>query len=31
MDLPDYIPVKEVQRVCRELGLRDWTQLADPA
>lgn len=30
MQLPDYIPVAEVQRVCRELGLRDWTQLADP-
>jgi hypothetical protein len=30
MQLPDYIPVTEVQRVCRELGLRDWTQLADP-
>ena len=30
MQLPDYIPVTEVQRVCRELGLRDWTQLSDP-
>jgi hypothetical protein len=30
MELPDYIPVAEVQRVCRELGLRDWTTLADP-
>jgi hypothetical protein len=30
MELPDYIPVTEVQRVCRELGLSDWTQLADP-
>jgi len=30
MQLPDYIPVAEVQRVCRELGLRDWTTLADP-
>lgn len=30
MELPDYIPVAEVQRVCRELGLRDWTQLQDP-
>ena len=28
MELPDYIPVAEVQRVCRELGLRDWTQLS---
>ena len=30
MQLPDYISVAEVQRVCRELGLRDWTQLPDP-
>ena len=30
MELPDYIPIPEVQRVCRELGLRDWTQLSDP-
>jgi hypothetical protein len=30
MQLPDYIPVTEVQRVCRELGLTDWTKLADP-
>lgn len=30
MQLPDYIPVAEVQRVCRELGLRDWTQMQDP-
>jgi len=30
MQLPDYIPVAEVQRVCRELGLRDWTQLPEP-
>jgi hypothetical protein len=27
MRLPVYIPVDEVQRVCRELGIRDWTQL----
>ena len=30
MQLPDYIPVSEVQRVCQALGLRDWTQLPDP-
>lgn len=29
MDLPEYITKDEVKRVCRELGLRDWTQLAD--
>ena len=27
MQLPDYITLAEVQRVCRELGFRDWTQL----
>lgn len=31
MNLPDYITKEEVQRVCRELGLRDWTQLTDTA
>ncbi len=27
MQLPEYITKTEVQRVCRELGIRDWTQL----
>lgn len=27
MELPVYVTVEEVQRVCRELGLRDWTGL----
>jgi hypothetical protein len=27
MDITDYITDQEVQRVCNELGLRDWTQL----
>ena len=27
MKLPEYISTEEVQRVCRELGVRDWTQL----
>ncbi len=31
MKLPDYIPVDEVKRVCKELGLRDWTTLKEPA
>lgn len=30
MQLPDYIPVTEVQRICQELGLRDWTKMTDP-
>jgi hypothetical protein len=25
--LPEYIPIAEVQRVCAELHIRDWTQL----
>ena len=27
MELPNYITLEEVQRVCQELGFRDWTQL----
>lgn len=27
MELPEYITKDEVRRVCRELGIRDWTQL----
>lgn len=29
MDIPEYISKKEVQRVCQELGIRDWTELPD--
>ncbi len=28
MNVPEYITKAEVQRVCRELGFRDWTALA---
>lgn len=31
MNLPDYVTVEEVQRVCRELSFRDWTQMTDSA
>jgi hypothetical protein len=31
MKLPEYITVDEVKRVCRELGIRDWTTLSEPA
>ena len=31
MKLPQYITTEEVQRVCRELGIRDWTQLKEAA
>jgi len=30
MKLPDYITVDEVKRVCKELGIRDWTSLKEP-
>ena len=29
MRLPEYVSIEQVQRVCRELGLRDWTQLTE--
>ena len=29
MNLPEYITKEEVQRVCKELGLSDWTQMED--
>jgi len=31
MKLPEYITVDEVRRVCKELGIRDWTALKEPA
>ena len=27
MNIPEYVSVKEVQRVCKELKIRDWTLL----
>jgi hypothetical protein len=29
MNIADFIPKEEVQRVCQELGIRDWTKLTD--
>ena len=29
MNLPQYITTEEVKRVCRELGIRDWTSLTE--
>jgi hypothetical protein len=29
MELPVYVTVQEVQRVCRELGLSDWSQVQE--
>jgi hypothetical protein len=31
MRLPEYITVEEVKRVCREIGLRDWSEIKDPS
>lgn len=30
MKLPEYITSDEVRRVCKELGIRDWTALTEP-
>jgi len=30
MDIPEYISKEEVQRICQELSIRDWTKLAEP-
>ena len=29
MDLPIYVTVEEVQRVCKGLNIRDWTKITD--
>jgi len=29
MNIADFIPKEVVQRVCQELGIRDWTKLTD--
>lgn len=31
MDLPEYITIDEVKRVCSALGLRDWTAMSEPS
>ena len=30
MNIPEYVTVGEVRRVCAALGIRDWTQLTSP-
>ena len=30
MDIPEYITIDEVQRVCQEIKIRDWTELKEP-
>ncbi len=29
MNITDFISIKEVQRMCKELGIRDWTKLTE--
>jgi len=31
MNLPEYISKDEVKRVCKEIGLSDWTEIKKPA
>jgi hypothetical protein len=31
MQLPDYITIDEVKKVCKKLKLRDWTALKEPS
>jgi hypothetical protein len=31
MKLPEYVTVDEVKRVCKEIGLRDWTVITEPS
>lgn len=31
MQLPEYITAAEVKRVCNEIGLRDWSKIAEPS
>ena len=30
MKIPQYVTVTEVKRVCKELGLKDWTKIKEP-
>lgn len=30
MQLPEYVTVQEVQKVCKELGLSDWSKRTEP-
>ena len=31
MELPEYVTIEEVKRVCNEIGLRDWSEIKDPS
>ncbi len=30
MDIPEYVTLQEVRRICKELGIRDWSALTEP-
>ena len=30
MEIPEYITLEEIKRVCKELNIRDWTTLEQP-
>jgi len=30
MNLPEYVTAKEVKRVCKDIGLRDWSDITEP-
>ena len=30
MKIPQYVTLSEVKRVCKELGIRDWTKIKKP-
>jgi hypothetical protein len=31
MKLPEYVTTEEVKRVCKKIGLRDWSEITDPS
>jgi hypothetical protein len=31
MNLPEYVTTEEVRKVCKEIGLSDWTKKSDPS
>jgi len=31
MKLPEYVTIEEVKRVCKEIGIRDWSEINDPS
>jgi len=30
MEIPEYVTIEEVKRVCKEINIRDWTILKSP-